>query len=123
MTHKIYYDQENEIVVIEFAADFLLKEVEPMFKNVMELLEGKPYRQLLTVLTGKHTVENRETREATNRALTQTKISEVAFVGGSAASRMLARVLIKTGIIKVSGDFFSSRADAINWLKSKRIMA
>ncbi len=120
MKHFIYYDEPNQIIVIEFTGDFLLREVNPIFQKAMELLEGKPYRQLLVILTGKHTIENRETREATNLALTQTGITEVAFVGGSAASRMLARVMMKTGMIKINGDFFINREKAVEWLKRKR---
>lgn len=120
MKHKLRYDEDNQIVVIEFTSDFLFSDVEPMFQKVMQLLEGKPFRQLLVVLTGKHTVENRDTREATSQALNTTKITEVAFVGGTAATRMLARVLIKTGIIKINGNFFSNVGEAIEWLKSKR---
>jgi hypothetical protein len=48
------------------------------------------------------------------------KMTEVAFVGGSAANRMIARVLIKTGIVKIKGDFFKTYDEAIEWLKSKR---
>lgn len=120
MKHKLHYDEDNRVVVIGFTSDFLLNDVEPMFQKVMQLLEGKPFRQLLVLLTGKHTIENRETREATSQALTTTKITEVAFVGGTAATRMLAKVLIKTGIIKINGNFFPNSEEAIEWLKSKR---
>jgi hypothetical protein len=44
----------------------------------------------------------------------------VAFVGGSAANRMIARILVKTGIIKIDGEFFKNIPEAIQWLKSKR---
>ena len=67
-----------------------------------------------------HNVENRETREATSEQLSKLKMTEVAFVGGSAANRMIARVLMKTGIVKLNGDFFKDYEDAVNWLKSKR---
>jgi hypothetical protein len=44
----------------------------------------------------------------------------VAFVGGSAYNRIMAKILIKTGIVKLNGDFFKSYEEAIEWLKSKR---
>jgi hypothetical protein len=88
--------------------------------QVKEMLEGKQIRQMLVVMSEGHNVENRETREATSEQLSKLKMTEVAFVGGSAANRMIARVLMKTGIVKLNGDFFKDYDDAVNWLKSKR---
>ena len=47
-------------------------------------------------------------------------LSEMAFVGLSAANRMIAKVLMKTGKSPINGDFFKNYEDAVKWLKSKR---
>jgi hypothetical protein len=120
MEHELKYDEENAIGVLIFKNHFLQKEVDPIFIEVKNMFENKPYRQLLVVMSDTHNVENRDTREATSEQLSKLKITEVAFVGGSAANRMIARVLIKTGLIKINGDFFKTYEDAIKWLKSKR---
>ena len=120
MLHELKYDEENAIVVLVFKYHFLQNDVEPLFIRVKELLEGKQIRQMLVVMSDGHNVENRETREATSEQLSKLKMTEVAFVGGSAANRMIARVLMKTGIVKLNGDFFKDYEDAVNWLKSKR---
>jgi hypothetical protein len=120
MKHKMWYNDEHDIVFLEFTDHFLRNDVDPIFQRVEELLKGKPYRQVLVIMSSTHNVENRETREATNQALNNTDVSHVAFVGGSSANRMIARVLIKTGIIKTNGDFFKTVDEGIKWLKSKR---
>lgn len=120
MVHELKYDEENCIVVLTFKYHFLYKDVEPLFLQVKEMLEGKQIRQMLVVMSERHDVENRETREATSEQLSKLNMTEVAFVGGNAANRMIARVLIKTGIVKLNGDFFKDYKDAVNWLKSKR---
>jgi hypothetical protein len=84
------------------------------------MLDGKPYRQMLIRISSVYKVENRETRELSNKALEKAAITDVAFVGGSAANRIIAKVLIKTGAVKTKGEFFKNEEDAINWIKSKR---
>ena len=44
----------------------------------------------------------------------------MALVGLSAAVRMIARVILKTGTVKLKGEFFKDQEEAIKWLKSKR---
>jgi hypothetical protein len=120
MEHELKYDKENEIVVLSFKYHFLQKDVDPLFLKVKEMLEGKLIRQMLVVMSEGHNVENRETREATSEQLSKLNITEVAFVGGNATNRMIARVLLKTGVVKLNGDFFKDYEEAIKWLKSKR---
>jgi len=120
MVHEIFYDEKDNIVVLKFKYHFLFQDVEPIFIQVFELLKGREYRQMLVVMSDGHNVENRETREATSQQLSKLNVSEIAFVGGSAANRMIARVLLKTGIIKLNGDFFKNYDEAVAWLKSKR---
>ena len=120
MVHDVRYDAANEVAVLEFKNHFLHADVAPIFQTVKEVLVGKPYRQVIVIMSPSHDVENRETREATAAALSEMDITEIAFVGGSAANRMIARVLIKTGIIKINGDFFKDYDQAAEWLTSKR---
>ncbi len=120
MVHEVRYDAANEVAVLEFKNHFLHVDVEPIFNEVDKTLTGKPFRQVIVLMSPNHDVENRETREATAQALSKMSITDIAFVGGSAANRMIARVLLKTGILKISGDFFKEYDEAAAWLKSKR---
>jgi hypothetical protein len=120
MVHELRYDKTNQVAVLEFKNHFCLVDVNPIFDELNRMLADKSNRQLLVYMSDVYTVENRETREATSAQLEKLKISEVAFVGGSSANRMIARVLIKTGLVKLNGDFFKDYEEAVKWLKSKR---
>lgn len=124
MEHEITYDKQNEIAVLVFKRDYKLADVEPIFKEIRALLQDKPYRQAIVTIdetiNQSFQIENRETREATAAELSKSDLSNVAFVGGTAAIRMIAKVLLKTGFIKVNGDFFKTMGDATAWLKNKR---
>ncbi len=120
MDHELKYDEENEVVVLSSNANLKLIDIEPLSENLRSLLEDKRFRQLISIISDVYVVENRETREALAEALSKLNLSEVAFVGGSAYNRIMAKVLIKTGIVKLNGDFFKTNEEAIKWLKSKR---
>ena len=120
MEHEIKYDEQNEVAVLSSNADLKLVDVEPLYNRLKMILEGKKYRQLVSVISDVYVVENRETREALAEALSKLNLSEVAFVGGSAYNRIMAKILIKTGIVKLNGDFFKNFEEATAWLKSKR---
>ncbi|MCG6188267.1 DUF7793 family protein [Maribellus maritimus] len=120
MDHKMWYDTDNDILCLEFTRDYLLEDVDPVINKSIELLEGKPFRQMMIFINKTAKVENRETREKTSQAFVTADIQDVAFVGGSAANRMIAKVMLKTGAIKTQGDFFKDKESATQWLKSKR---
>lgn len=120
MEHELKYDEQNEVVVLTSYADLKLIDIDPLSNNLKIILEGKRFRQLVSNISDVYVVENRETREALAEALSKLKLSEVAFVGGSAYNRIMAKILIKTGIVKLNGDFFKTYDEAIEWLKSKR---
>jgi len=120
MEHKIWRDSQSGIVFLEFTNDYLRSDVEPIMAKIKALYQDTENRQLLIKMSKTYKVENRETREMSNKGLQELGVSQVAFVGGSAANRMIARVLIKTGVIKIKGDFFKKEEDAIEWLKSKK---
>jgi len=120
MVHEVNFDQENEVIVLKLNSDFLYEEVPHVLSEIGKLLEGKRYRQGLVLMSEKHIIENREAREAISSGMSKMQVSEVAFVGLSGATRMIARVLLKTGMSKIRGDFFKTKDEAIEWLKSKR---
>ena len=120
MDHELKYDEQNEVVVLSSNANLRLTDIQPLSDNLRNLLQDKKYRQLVSMISDVYVVENRETREALADALSKLNLSEVAFVGGNAYNRIMEKVLIKTGIVKLNGDFFKNIDEATEWLKSKR---
>ena len=120
MRHDMWYDEENEVIHLDFQGDFIREDVPEIRQRLFELYEGKPRRQLICYIHKTAKVEDRETREQSNKAMIDAQVEYVAFVGGSAANRMIAKVLLKTGAIKTKGDFFKTKESGLAWLKSKR---
>jgi len=120
MEHEVTYDEQNEVAVLNSNMNLRLIDVEPISNKLKIILEDKKYRHLVSMISDVYVVENRETREALAQELSNLNLSAVAFVGGSAYNRIMAKILIKTGIVKLNGDFFKSYDEAIEWLKSKR---
>ena len=116
----MWFDTTDEVLYLEFIRDYLESDVPWIKQNMIDMLEGKPFRQLVIIMSKTHKVENRKTREKSNAIFVEADIKEVAFVGGSAANRMIAKVLLKTGALKTQGNFFGKTEDAVKWLKSKR---
>lgn len=120
MDHKIWYEKDDEIIRLEFTRDYLTSDVPQIKEKILELAEGKRYKQMVIEISKTSKVESRETRELSNKILAEAQITDIAFIGGSAANRMIAKVLLKTGAVKINGDFFKTLDDGINWIKNRR---
>lgn len=120
MEHVIWYDTDNDLIRLKFQGEYLTADVPEIKEKLIEYGSGKDRRQLVVELSNTNKVESRETRELSNKAMKEAEIEHVAFIGGSAANRMIAKVLLKTGALKTQGNFFKNLDEGINWLKSKR---
>lgn len=120
MEHKMWYDQEQEIIHLKFINTFFTADVQSIRDKLYEISTEKSYRQMVIQLNELSKIENRETREKANQLLGSAEISHVAFIGGSAANRMVAKVLLKTGTIKSKGKFFKTIDEGVKWILSKR---
>jgi len=120
MEHQVWYDQEKQIIHLKFTRDFLTSDVETIRKGFATIGDSIPYRQLIIHSTLTSKIENRETREKATEFLRDSQISHVAFVGVSAANRMIAKVMLKTGVVKIQGDFFKTVEEAEEWIINKR---
>ncbi len=120
MKHTIIFDEGNQILVQTITGDFSTDETKQFGQLYNEMLEGKPYRQLIVDLSDAGKMESRETRSVTNEMLNNAKITDVAFVGATAAIRMIAKVLMKLGSLKAEATFVKDKDEAINWIQKRR---
>ena len=120
MEHKIWYDAEKQVLQVQIKGDFTTEQTLYFGKKYIELLEGKPYRQLIVDLREGRNMESRETRSISNEMLNQAGITDVAYVGANAAGRMIAKVLMKLGSLKAKSDFFKDFDDAFKWIEIRR---
>jgi hypothetical protein len=120
MEHKIWYDEEKQVIHLQVKGDLSSDETLFLGKQCNVMLEGKPYRQMIVDLQGFKNMESRETRTVSNNMLNQVGITDVAYVGASAAARMIAKVLMKLGSLKAASDFFKGFDEANKWIEKRR---
>ena len=120
MEHKIWYDDQHNILIQEVIGFYSTEDALNAGKLYKNTLEGKPFRHIIVDLSQAGKMENRETRSITNKMLDEAGISDVVFVGANSATRMIAKVLMKLGTLKANSNFVKTRADAVNWLKDRR---
>lgn len=120
MKHKVYYNNDREVLVTEIIGDFTTEEASRLGAIYDEQLEGKPYRQLIVELSNAGKMESRDTRKVVNEQLDQAKITHVAYVGAVTAIRMIAKVLMKLGSLEAEATFVKDMDAAYNWVESKK---
>lgn len=52
--------------------------------------------------------------------LNNAQITDVVYVGATAAIRMIAKVMMKLGSLKAESTFVKDMDDAINWIEKRR---
>jgi hypothetical protein len=120
MEHKIWYDDNKEILMHEINGFYSFKDAQSNGQTYIELLTNKPRKQMIVDLTNAGKMENRETRSIINKNLDDAGIEAVVFVGATAPIRMIAKVLMKLGTLKAESTFIKTRDEAISWLKKRR---
>ncbi len=120
MEHKIWFDDDHQLIQMKIKGDYATEETLYLGNKCIELLEGKPYRQMVVDLREFGNMESRETRSISNEMLNKAGITDVAYVGANAASRMIAKVLMKLGSLKAESDFFKDFDDAYKWIEKRR---
>jgi len=120
MKHNLNYDDEHSILMLEINGEYTREEAFKIGELYQKFFAGAPYRQLIVNLQNAGKLESRETRQITKDKIDEAGITDVAYVGASAATRMIARVLMKLGGQKATSNFLKSYDEAIQWLKSRR---
>ena len=120
MKHQVWYDKQNEILRLQVVDFFSTQESREIGQLYPDQLKERPYKQLVVDLSQAGEMENRETRKIQNESLKQAGITDVAYVGASAATRMIAKVLMKLGSLNAKSEFFKSDDKAIKWLRDQR---
>jgi anti-anti-sigma regulatory factor len=120
MKHKFWYDDQTDVLHQQIIGDFSTDEALGLEQFYKESFKGKPYRQLIVDLTEGTKMESRETRQIANKMLDVGEITDVAYVGATSATRMIAKVLMKLGNLKAKSDFFKTEKEALNWLMNRR---
>ena len=120
MEHKVWYDDQLKVVRLDMVGIFSTEDARYMGKKFIELLDGKPYRQVIIDLKQFGNMENRETRSVSAEVLNQAGVTHVAAIGANATARMIAKILLKLGTMKCDLELFGSFEGGVNWIEKKR---
>ncbi|MCD4772622.1 MAG: STAS/SEC14 domain-containing protein [Bacteroidales bacterium] len=120
MKHTLQYNDDKQLLIQTINGVYTTDESKQLEQQYNELLEGKPYRQIIVDLRNAGKMESRETRSIINKMLNAAHITHVALIGANSAQRMIAKVLMKLGSLKAESNFFKNMDDAINWIEKRR---
>jgi len=120
MAHTIQYNDDLQLIVQAVNGVYSTEDAKQMGQQYNILLEGKPYRQIIVDLRNAGKMESRETRSATNQLLNDAQISDIVFVGATAAQRMIAKVLMKLGSLQAESNFVKDMDEAVKWIEKRR---
>ena len=118
LRHKIYYDDENELVRIVHYDNVTADDARFIVNAVSQLLEGKQKRYMLDDATRMTLVKmDKETRNEFSKAQEVARLDKIAMFGANPMTRMIAKVVgIVTGNAGRSR-FFRTEEEALHWLK------
>ena len=120
MKHKLWFDEENDILMFQIIGDYATEEARGSEALMRNAFENRPFQQLIVDLSQAGPMESRETRKIQNESMRKAGVTHTAFVGAGAAIRMIARVMIKLGSENLPSQFFATTEEAISWLKGQR---
>jgi len=120
MKHKFWYDDKTDIVFQKIIGEYSTEDALSTQTFYKDLLEGKPFKQAIVDVSEGTKLESRETRKIAIKNLDESGLTEVAYIGANATSRIIAKVLMKLGSHKAVSEFFRTEQEAIKWLMDRR---
>jgi hypothetical protein len=117
MKHKLYYDEENEVVVMDVLGEFTFEEAKETMRLMRESFADKaPYPFLLDLEKMIGDLD-RETRKLLQAEAGNVGITRMAMVVSNPMMRMTAKIVSSVIGKKNETSFFKTREEAIAWLK------
>lgn len=119
VTHKIYYDEQNKVVVLDLSGEFTLEDAREIMKVVRDSRAGKmPYRVLVDLEKISINLD-RDTRKFLQEETGKLGISRMAMVVSNPIVRMTGKVMTATMGKNGETGFFKTREEAVVRLKGE----
>ncbi|MBN2379315.1 STAS/SEC14 domain-containing protein [candidate division WOR-3 bacterium] len=120
MKHKVYYEEENEVVVMDVIGEFSFEEAQETMKLMRESFADKaPYPFLLDLEKMVDDLD-RDTRKVLQEEAGNVGIARMAMVVSNPMMRMTAKIVSSVIGKKNETGFFKTRTEALAWLKGKK---
>ncbi|MBN2381021.1 STAS/SEC14 domain-containing protein [candidate division WOR-3 bacterium] len=116
--YKLWFDYKRKVLCFKQYNPLTVKDVYEVQPLAHKMVEGSRHHLVLVDLTeGPTNMVDKEARRAFRETANPKDYDKVAIFGASAATRMLAKVVLAiTGVSKIA-QFFKTEQEAIEWLK------
>jgi len=117
MKHKVYYDEENKVMVLRVIGEYTLEDAEETTRVMEKITEEKGIQSLMADLTQTPPKLDKKVREMMREQAERYDLGKMALVITNPAVRMIGKIVIST---MGSGDttrFFKTDEEALAWLK------
>lgn len=120
MKHKLYYDEENKLVVLEVEDEFTLEEAKETMKLMRDSFADKAPYSFLLDLEKLSSDLDRDTRRLLQTEAGNVGIARMAMVVTSPMTRMTAKIVLSVIGKRNETGFFKTRDEALAWLKGEK---
>ncbi|MBN2379324.1 STAS/SEC14 domain-containing protein [candidate division WOR-3 bacterium] len=117
MKHKVYYDEENEVVAMDVLGEFSFEEAQETMKLMRESFADKAPYPFLLDLEALNSDLDRNTRKHLQTEAGNVGIARMAMVVSNPMMRMTAKIVSSVIGKKNETGFFKTREEALHWLK------
>ncbi|NLI97725.1 STAS/SEC14 domain-containing protein [bacterium] len=120
MKHKLYYDEENKVLVLEIAGEYTYEDAKETVQITRDSYEEKSPYPLLVDLTNTSNNIGRDARKYLQDEVGRLGISRMALVVSNPVIRMTAKILASASGKTNESGFFKTRDEALAWLKGEK---
>jgi hypothetical protein len=115
--HKLYYDEQNKVLVMEVSEEFTFEDAQDALKIIRDTYADKAPYPILVDLEKASANLDRDTRKLLQDEAGNVGIAQMAMIVTNPMMRMTGKIMAAAMGKKNETGFFKTRADALAWLK------
>lgn len=121
MKHKIYYDEDKQLLHIEFIGDVTVEDCAEIASVLKSLTAEQKSGGFLIDVAGTRTTTlvDKELRQALSQEFVDVGKVKTAIIGATPVLRMLVKALVAMIGTSDISRFFTTEEEAIAWLKEE----
>jgi hypothetical protein len=119
MRHKVYFDDKNEVGVIEVVEEYSVQDADETFDVLEGLFKGKPEDRYFLLVDLTKAVQNLSSaaRKRIQKRSENLDLKRIAMVVTHPAPRMIGKMVVAVMGKSDSTAFFKEKEPALRWLK------
>ena len=120
MKHKVYYDEENKVLVLRVIGEYTIEDAEETTKVMEKITDEKGVQSFLADLTQTPPKLDKKVRQLMREQSERYNLGKMALVITNPAVRMIGKIVISTMGSGDSTGFFKTEEEALAWLKGEK---